>query len=144
LLVDQESDGDGGFLPQAAALCQGLGAEPIVLTVARSERAAQARQEAARAALGQRGLKACFDFLVSAEARAAAVCIARWRQCQLVVVPRQVRSPWWRWLRGPRIDPVTSVTEFTSFLSLPRSAMSDDTPSIPGTPPKPCEAARRQ
>jgi hypothetical protein len=140
LLVDQESARDDGFLPQAAALCQGLGVEPIVLTVARSERTAKARQEAARAALAERSLRACFDFLVSAEVRAAVACIARWRQCQLVVVPRQASPPWWRWLRGPRVDWVTNGTEFTSFLSLRGTSMSDPAPPSfdhPLSPPEP-------
>ncbi len=134
LLVDQESARDEGFLPRTAALCQGLRVEPIVLTVARSEHTAKVRQKAAQAALAARGLRACFDFLVSAEVRAAVACIARWRQCQLVVVPRQTSLSWWRWLRGPRIDWVTNVTEFTSLLSLPGSGSSEDTPASASIP----------
>lgn len=143
LLVDQGSATTGGFLQRAAALCQGLGVEPIVLTVARSERTAKVRQEAARAALADRGLRACFDFLVGADVRAAVACIARWRQCQLVVVPRQDSPPWWRWLRGAMIDWVTKVTEFTSFLSLPCAGISSDTPSTSGNPPVPGDPSHR-
>ena len=121
VLVDQGRGPSDAFLVKAASLCEHLGMETVVLTVARTERQARRRQEANCRSLTNRGLHAFFDSLITTEIRVAVSCVARWRNCQLIVVPREDSRPWWRWLRGDSTDWLTSVTGFASLLSLPCS-----------------------
>lgn len=119
LVVDEGYLPAESFLLQAAALCQRLEVETIVLTVATSERIARRRQATARSLLGTRGLRASFDSLTGARVRDAVSCVARWRHCQLVVLSREDSPPWWRWLRRESSTWLDNATEFASFLSLP-------------------------
>lgn len=118
LVVDQGRAPAERFLLRAARLCRQLEVEVIVLTVERSERVARRRQDEARELLAGQGLSASFDSLIGAEVRAAVACVARWRHCQLVVLPRAGSPSWWRWLRRASDDWVMNATEFASFLSL--------------------------
>jgi hypothetical protein len=139
LVVDQKDTPEEVFLRRAAALCRGLGTDSIVLTVARTERAARLRQATARETLAGAGLDADFDFLVGAEVRGAVASIARWRRCQLVVMRRQDCPPWWRWLRDPHAEWMMNLTESLSFLSLPGTAASVLPAPTPVVAPAPRE-----
>jgi hypothetical protein len=119
LVVDQRDTFREGYLRWAVGYCRGLGTDPIVLTIARTERTARLRQAVARETLAEAGLTADFDFLVGAETRMAVARIARWRRCQLVILQRQDSPPWWRWLRDTYSEWMTNWTETLSFLSLP-------------------------
>jgi hypothetical protein len=135
LIVDQGCGSADDFLLKAARLCRQLEVETIVLTVGRSERVARRRQDEARSLLAGQGLSALFDSLIGAEVRAAVACVARWRHCQLVVLPREDSPPWWRWLRRASDDWLMNATEFASFLSLPGDS-AVPTPPVGAAPPR--------
>lgn len=119
LLIHQECDGDQVMLARGVRLCVRLGARPIVLTVARSERFARQLQEAARKCLNNAGLFADFDYLVGAEIRHEALSVARWRRCQLVVLPRPKTSLWQRWTRGNALKRMMESRNSFGVLTLP-------------------------
>jgi hypothetical protein len=119
LLLDQGSLLSDRLLVTAAELCRSFRAAPVVLTVARSERAAQLRQHAARAALAEHGLDADFDFVIGSDVHTAVVSVARWRRCQLIVMERHDSPPWWRWLRATSAEWFMDLVEAPTFLAMP-------------------------
>jgi hypothetical protein len=96
------------LLQSVARLCQCLRATPVVLTLARSERAARRRQGRLQTEAMRAGLAAEFDFFAGAEAATAVIHIARWRHCQAVLRQRWERFSWW-W----RADPLEELMERT-------------------------------
>jgi hypothetical protein len=119
LVVDHGPGPADSFVVRAARLCNQLGVEPIVLTVRRSEWTARRRHDEARELLARHNLTASFDCLIGIEVRAAVACVARWRHCQLVVLPREDSPSWWRWLWRAGDNWFMNGAEFASFLSLP-------------------------
>ncbi len=139
VLVVDPADGPEGqsYLAAAITLCQRLGAQPIVLTVARSEEAARARQQAGRGAAAAWGLDADFDFIVGTDVGTAVTRVAQWRRCPLVVLGRSGRAPRWRWWRAPAARLVDAVESF-SLLTLPETGVAcyfSPRPT-PGLPPR--------
>lgn len=138
LVVDPVDGAEGrSFLGTALTLCQRLGAQPIVLTVAHSEGAARARQQAARDAAAAYGLDADFDYIVGTDLHTAVTQVAQWRRCPLVVLGRPGRAPWWRWRRASAPQLVDSAESF-SVLSLPGTdiAFFSSPRPTPGLPPR--------
>lgn len=123
LLVDDGNHPDGGFLVKAAEMSACLEAVTIVLTLARSERAARLRQEAAREALAICNVGADFDFMIGCETGAAVVSVARWRRCSVVVLEQHASTPWWRWSGGTAADWCVDLGDSLSFLALPGKAI---------------------
>jgi nucleotide-binding universal stress UspA family protein len=124
LVVDRVDGPEGrSFLAEAITLCHRLQAQPIVLTVARSEWGARARQHAGRDAAAAYGLDADFDFLVGADLRTAVTRVAQWRRCSLVVMGRNGRAPWLRWWRAPAARLVDFADSF-SLLTLPGTGVA--------------------
>jgi hypothetical protein len=105
-------------------------------TVARSDRAARTRQNATRRLLSDRGLSADLDLIVTRDPRSAALSVARWRLCSLVVIPKNSAAPWWRWLRGGANFWCAKTMEPVSFLSFPGTGILS-LPSIRARPPYP-------
>ena len=122
VLVVDPVDGPEGrsFLASALTLCHRLQTRPVVLTVARSEWAARARQRAGRDVAAAYGLDADFDFLVGADVHTAVSRVAQWRRCSLVVLGRNGRLPWLRWWRAPAARLVEFAESF-SVLTLPET-----------------------
>jgi hypothetical protein len=127
LLLDQGDRPAERFLVTAAELCRSFRAAPVVLTVARSERAGQLRQHAVRAALAVHGLDADFDLVIGSEARAAAVSVARWRRCQLIVMERPGSPPWWRWPRATTMEWFMNQVESPAVLAISAVGAPEDT-----------------
>jgi hypothetical protein len=111
-------------------VCLAVRAAPVVLTVARSEREGQLRQQVAREALAGRGLGADFDLLVGSEIRAVVLHVARWRACPLVILERQGCPSWWRWLRGGTTEWFLNRTEAQAFLAIPATAAALKSPAV--------------
>jgi K+-sensing histidine kinase KdpD len=132
LLVDQGDHGNERFLRTAVELCRRLEAAPLVLTVARSERAARARQQIVQATLADCNREAGLDYITGYETRVAIAHVARWRRCQLVVLEQRASAPWWRWLRDTSTDWLAELAESLTFLALPRMELrkSDAEPPI--------------
>src|SRR5262249_6164915 len=80
LILDHDRDA-AQYLGAAVELCHQIGAKPIVLTIARSMRAALNRQQWAQSIVHGMGLSADFDVLAGREIRNTALAIARWRRC---------------------------------------------------------------
>ncbi len=134
LVVDQGGSDGRSFLTGAVGLCRRLQAHPIVLTVARSERAARSRQQVVRDVVAAGGLDADFDFLVGADVCTAVTQVAHWRRCPLVILERRGRTPWWR--RTPGTSALAAGAEPFSVLTLPETGVAPDfqllaTPSLP-------------
>jgi hypothetical protein len=135
LLLNDDSASQEGFLAAGVALCRELGARPVVLTVARSERLARQRQQAAQEALAGSGLGCDFDLIIGAEIRAAVGQVARWRRCQAIVVERRSAPPWWRWWRGGTADKLMGLADIFALLIIPGAGMLDSTPNPRRAPP---------
>ena len=123
LLVDQGEHSSEQFIAAGGDICSSLGANLIVLTLARSDRLAHRREEATRNLLATRGINADFDFMVGREPRAAIASVARWRRCSLVIVEQKSVHPWWRWFRSGGNGWLAKFTEPLSFLSFPGTAI---------------------
>jgi hypothetical protein len=124
-----------GFLTAAAEVCRYLGARPVLLTVARSERVAHRHQQAAREVLAGSGLGAEWDVVIGAEIRAAATRVARWRRCQAVLLERPPAPPWWRRWQGGTLAKFTGPADMVSLLALSAAAekSSAEIPLAQGT-----------
>ncbi len=119
LVLVPRSGFDGGFLDRAASLCRTLATPPVVLTVDRSERRAEARQEAARAACFVRGLDADFDLVAGCDLRTAVARAARARGCSHVVVARAAPRTWWPWPRKDTAGRLLGLAASLTLVSLP-------------------------
>ncbi len=119
LILDEGRGRADRFLGPAADLCQALGAEPVVLTVGRSEGEAWCRQQAAEAVFAGRRLAADFDLLVGCDVRTAVAAVARWRHCSHVFVERRGTGPWLRWLRGDTLGRLLGLSDSLALLALP-------------------------
>jgi hypothetical protein len=119
LVLDQSSDDLARSLPVVAALQNAFGAKLVVLTVAKSDKEAQVRQQSAIKIVNQFDLPADYDAVIGSEVRLAVVGVARWRRCQLIVMNRRLSRPWWRWLRDSNPDWFLGLTQPLAFLSLP-------------------------
>ncbi len=136
LLLNLGSSPNADFLLEATTLCERLEVDPIVLTVAHSERVARRHQEEARAVLAEHGLTAYFDSMIGIDLRTAGLHVARWRQCQLMVMPLETSPAWRRWLGRSNGDWVVSAAECVCMLSLPSAAIIDGvTPRSPHPQP---------
>jgi hypothetical protein len=125
LIVDQGRAPIKRFLGRTAELARALGVEPIVLTVARTEREARQNQQAAREVLTELRLSGDFDFVVGFEVRTAVATVARWRHAQLIAMERSTGPAWWRWVRGDSVQQFADVFEVFSFLALPEVSAAD-------------------
>jgi K+-sensing histidine kinase KdpD len=127
-LLWQERRSAESFFRRAVELCACLGAAPVVLTIARSERVAQQYQLQAQEILAGHGISADFDMMIGADERAAVAHTARWRRCQAVVLEWTSSSSWWRWLRGRTTTSLLELLDTLNLLLLPE-ADPDVTPT---------------
>jgi len=125
LVLNKQVDGDQGFLTRAAHLCNSLKAFPIVLTVARSVREAQAAQRAAQKTLLEQRVGADFDCIVGSEVRLLIAKVARWRRCQLIMMERRISKPWWRWMRAPHNEWLIELNQSFALLAFPGVGFRD-------------------
>ena len=93
LVLYRSHEQNDPMLTTVIELCRCLRAKPVVLTVGRTEREGWRRQQPARAAFAEHGQSGNFDLLIGSEVAEAAIRVARWRQCQLVVMGRYGRHP---------------------------------------------------
>jgi hypothetical protein len=123
LVLHEDGDADGGFLRSAIRLGIALQGRPIVLTVARTERGASRRGWHMREALTHDGLDCDFDQLAGVGVGPAALHVACWRQCQVVVVKRR-RGRWWRpWRRGDSLAQLAASPSSLALLALPEQGL---------------------
>jgi K+-sensing histidine kinase KdpD len=121
------------LLASVAVFCRWLAAELIVLTMARTERAARRSRLAVEAALAEQGLDAEVDSVVGGDAVESVAHVARWRRCPLVVMERQEISLWRRWLgRSPAEDALRAVHDF-SLLLLPSKVNLNGSLAVPAS-----------
>jgi hypothetical protein len=119
LVLDRHGDPANDFLGTAAEACRALGVTPVVLTVARTEREARARQRRAEETFAAQGLPADCDYTVGWEVCSAVAAVARWRRCTHVFVHRRSPSPWWRRLRDDPLERLLGLSDRLTFLALP-------------------------
>jgi hypothetical protein len=119
LIVNQQRDVRSCFLDLAARVCQAVAVVPVVLTVARSEREAQARQRLAEETLAASRLPADFDCAVGCDAATAAATVARWRRCSHAFVESGRLTSWWSWARGPLPEQLLRQSASLTVLALP-------------------------
>lgn len=124
LILDPGGTSMDDYLVPAAQLCAELEMDTIVLTAGSSEATVQRRQEEARDLLARRSFSAVFDSLICEGVHSAVTSVARWRHCQVVIVPRQTNPTWWRRLRRQNHEWIKNPCEFASFLSLPAGRVS--------------------
>ncbi len=135
LVINDRTPAADGFLALAVQVGRRFGARPVVLTVARSERTAQVREQAARAALAGAGPGCDFDRVVGAEVRDAVARVARWRRCHAVILEHPAARPWWRWWRSGTLEVLLDVVEPFALLALPEAGAL--APAPVGSPPPP-------
>jgi hypothetical protein len=121
LVLDEGQAANAGHLASGAAAARCFGAGLVVLTVARSERAAHVRQQAARATLARHGTAADFDFAVGSDLPEAVVQVARWRRCPLVILQRPPGRRWWPWQRPAATEVLLDVSGDVALLTLPEA-----------------------
>jgi hypothetical protein len=119
LILDQQQEAGDRFLTSAVAVCRAFQVNPVVLTIARSEREARQRQRAAEEVLAERRCPAEFDFIVGCDARTAVTWAARWRRCTHVFVERRPGPAWSRWLHGDTLRRLLDLSADLTFLALP-------------------------
>ena len=118
LVLHQHGSGSDGFLASAAGLCRALGVQPVVLTVARSEGEARARQRSAEEVFAAQRWAADFDFVVGCDLRTAVAWAVRWRHSAHVVLERRNAPSWWRRLRGDTLGRLLGLSDSLTFLAL--------------------------
>jgi nucleotide-binding universal stress UspA family protein len=116
-------------LATAMELCRYVRATPVVLTVAGTQREAQRLQQPARAAFAEHGQRGNFDLSIGPEVAEAAAHVARWRQCQLVIMGRYGRPQWTRWFGGSTTDSLISLADSLAVLTIPKRLGSAEEPN---------------
>jgi hypothetical protein len=129
LVLHEHRDPDHRFLDAATRLCHAFDTTPVVLTVARTEREARLRQQAAEERLGARRQPADFDCIVGCEVRSAVAWVARWRRCSHVFVGRESAPPWWRWPRGDTLRRLAGLSDALPLLGLPGAGLALPSPA---------------
>jgi nucleotide-binding universal stress UspA family protein len=100
-------------------LCRCVRTTPVVLTVARTEREGSRLQQPVRVALADHGQGGLFDIVIGAEVAEAAARVARWRQCQLLVMGRYGRPSWTRWFGGSTTERLIDLADSLAVLTIP-------------------------
>jgi nucleotide-binding universal stress UspA family protein len=120
LLLYRHREQNEDALATVIDFCRCARATPVVLTVARSQRQGTRLQQPARAAFADRGQDGDFDLFIGTEVAEAAVHVARWRHCQLLVMGRYGRPPWARWLGGSTTERLIRLADSLPVLSVPK------------------------
>jgi nucleotide-binding universal stress UspA family protein len=120
LVLYRSSEQNEEMLATVMDVCRCVRAKPVVLTVAGSEREAWRRQQPARVAFADHGQSGNFDLLIGSEVTEAAIRVARWRQCQLVVMGRYGRPPWTHWFSGSTTDRLLGLADSLAVLTIPK------------------------
>jgi len=129
------------FMESAARLCQLLGVQPLILTMASSEQEALLKQSFAEGVCSSLRLQADFDSVVAFDLRSAVDRVAAWRNCSHVFFerPRNILTiSLWQRLRGDIFTELRSLSNSLTLLALPEalalevpSAMRGDHPIQP-------------
>jgi hypothetical protein len=117
LVLDQGSGMD--YLEQVIPLCRGLAIRPVVLSVARTERGAEERQELARKVCLSRGLDADFDLVAGCPLGTAVARAARARGCSHLIAERRHDASWLGWLRGETTRALLNLADRLTVVTLP-------------------------
>ena len=120
LVLYQSCEQNQQSLTTAMELCRCVRATPVVLTVARSQREGSLLQQPARAAFAEHGQRGNFDLAIGAEVAEAAARVARWRQCQLLVMGRYGRPRWAHWWGGRATDRLIGLADSLAVLTIPK------------------------
>jgi hypothetical protein len=121
LVLDEGQGAKADHLASGAAVARCFGAGIVVLTVARSERTARVRQQAARAAVARYRMTADFDLAVGTDVATAVAQVARWRRCSLVVHKRHSGRGWWFWPRQTATESLLGIGGDLALLTLPEA-----------------------
>jgi hypothetical protein len=122
LILNQHREPWHCFLDHAFTLCRTLALTPVILTVARSERAARRGQQSAEERAARQGLHADFDFVVGWDVPTAVSRVARWRRCTHVFAERPPAASWWSYLRGDPTARLLGLSGALTLLLLPGAA----------------------
>lgn len=125
LVLNQQHPAQESLLTAAVELCRGFQARAVILTVARSERVAQAWQRATQEALADSGLCCDFDLVSGAEVPAAVAQVARWRRCQVILTAHPFAPRWWRRWRSGTTEKLFGLAGEFSFLAIPEACTLD-------------------
>jgi hypothetical protein len=131
LIIQHHENPNPSFLQTAARLCLALEVQPLVLTMASSERQARLKESFAEGVCSSLRVQANFDSVVAFDFRTAVERVAAWRNCSHVIVerPRNV-SLWqrlrvdvfWQHLRGDVFSELRGLSSSVALLGLPESA----------------------
>jgi nucleotide-binding universal stress UspA family protein len=111
-------------LATAMQLCRCVRATPVVFTVAHSQHHGCRLQQPARTAFAEHSQRGNFDLVIGADVAEAAARVARWRQCQLVVMGRYGRKRWAHWF-GSTTERLIKLADSLAVLTIPRRQASD-------------------
>jgi hypothetical protein len=128
LILHDDHDPSGCFLETVGRLCQALDVQPLILTLASSERNAMLKQRFAEGVCSTLRLKADFDAAVSFNLYSAVDRVATWRNCSHVFFerPKQAMSvPLWQRTRGDSLSELRKVRESLTLLALPEGLALD-------------------
>jgi nucleotide-binding universal stress UspA family protein len=124
LVLYSNQEQNDTMLTKVLDLCCCLRAKPVILTVARTEREGRRRQQPARTAFAEHGQSGNFDLLIGSGVDEAASRVARWRQCQLVVMGRYGRPQWAHWFAGSTTERLLGLADSLAVLTIPGKGIS--------------------
>lgn len=125
LILYQGRQQNQDALTLAMELCCCVRTRPVVLTVAPTQREGRRLQQPARAAFAEHGQEGNFDLLIGADIVEAAARVARWRQCQLLVIGRYGRPEWRRWVSGSTTEQLIDLANSFAVLTIPQRRAID-------------------
>jgi hypothetical protein len=128
LILHDNNDPSGCFLETIGRLCQALDVQPLILTLASSERNAMLKQRFAEGVCSTLRLKADFDAVISFNLYSAVDRVATWRNCSHVFFRRPkpaMTVPLWQRARGDSLSELRRVRESLTLLALPEGLALD-------------------
>jgi hypothetical protein len=118
LVVHQNREPSNRFLDSVAQICLAFQVDPIVLTLARSEKEARIRRQFAEETLTAHGMAADFDCFVGCDLCTGVALEARWRRCSHVFMERDNVRPWFRWLGRDKMQRLSKLLDWLTFLTI--------------------------
>lgn len=116
---------NAAYLETAAHLCQALGVQPLILTLARTARDGRLKRSHAEGVCASLGVAAEFDDIVTADSRTALGRQLAVQQCSHLIIERGEGTAVWPRLHGDWLAPWRGLSDALSILALPETTALD-------------------
>ncbi len=121
LIVNGAYTSDRGFLETAARICRAAACPATVLTQARFDEHARARQQLADEIFAAQGVAADYHVAVGSDFLTGVSVVANWRRCSHVFLEKVAVYPVRRWLGRGVIDHILELSDTLTILAIPAS-----------------------